>query len=54
MTREVISVSEDDPIPRVAELMRSKRIHRVLVMEQGRLLGLISSLDIVSVVADRC
>lgn len=53
MTRDVISVSGEEPIARVADLMRRKRIHRVLVIEEGKLLGLISSLDIVAVVADR-
>jgi signal-transduction protein with cAMP-binding, CBS, and nucleotidyltransferase domain len=32
--------------------MRSRRIHRVLVIEGGDLLGLVSSLDIVGTVAD--
>jgi len=52
MTPEVISVSADEPIAQVAEVMRSRRIHRVLVIEDGDLLGLVSSLDIVGTVAD--
>lgn len=52
MTAEVISVPADASIGRVADLMRSKRIHRVLVIEDGELLGLVSSLDVVGVVAD--
>jgi CBS domain-containing protein len=53
MTSAVISVSADQPIVEVAELMRSKRIHRVLVITDGRLLGIVTSLDIVAAVADR-
>jgi CBS domain-containing protein len=51
MTPEVISVSPEDPISRVARLMVERRIHRVLVVEQGELQGLISSLDLVAVLA---
>ena len=50
---DTIAVSAGEPIARVADLMRSKRIHRVLVIEDGTLRGLVSSLDIVGVVADR-
>jgi len=52
MTPEVISVGAEDPISVVADVMRSRRIHRVLVIEDGNLLGLVSSLDIVGTVAD--
>jgi CBS domain-containing protein len=52
MTREVISVPAEHPVVRVAELMRNMRIHRVLVIEDGRLLGIVTSLDIVAAVAD--
>jgi CBS domain-containing protein len=51
MTPEVISVSGDDSIGAVAGVMRRRRIHRVLVIENGNLLGLVSSMDIVAVVA---
>lgn len=51
MTPEVISVSPEEPISRVARLMYDRRIHRVLVVERGELQGLISSLDLVGVLA---
>lgn len=51
MTKEVISVSGDQPVVRVAELMRDKRIHRILVIEGAKLEGIVTSLDIVGVVA---
>lgn len=52
MTREVISVPPEESVVRIAELMRTRRIHRVLVIEDHQLCGLVSSLDIVSAVAD--
>lgn len=52
MTADVISVSSEHPVVEVARLMRSRRIHRVLVIEDGRLLGIVTSLDIVGAVAD--
>lgn len=52
MTPEVISVAGDHSVVSVAELMRSKRVHRVLVIEGGSLLGIVTSLDIVGAVAD--
>ena len=52
-TPEVISVTGAAPLFEVADLMRRKRIHRVLVIEDGELRGIVSSLDVVGVVADR-
>jgi len=53
MAKDVISVSGDDSVVRAAELMRDRRIHRVLVIEGGKLQGILSSLDIVAAVANR-
>ena len=53
MTREVISVSGGQSVAGVAELMRDRPVHRVLVVEDGKLLSMVCSLDIVSAVADR-
>jgi CBS domain-containing protein len=52
MTAEVISVAGATSLIAVAGLMREKRIHRVLVIEDGGLRGIVSSLDIVGLVAD--
>jgi CBS domain-containing protein len=51
MTKEVISVPPGASIVHAAGLMRSRRIHRVLVLKDGALVGLLSSLDIVGAVA---
>lgn len=52
MTPEVISVSPDAPVAHVARVMHERRIHRVLVIEEGQLRGIISSLDLVRVLAE--
>jgi CBS domain-containing protein len=52
MTPEVISVSPDAPLAHVARVMCERRIHRVLVIERGRLCGIIGSLDLVRVLAE--
>jgi CBS domain-containing protein len=52
MTRNLLSVGPDDPVPSVARVMRDRRIHRVLVLEGERLVGIVSSFDVVRAVAD--
>jgi len=51
MTPEVISVTPDTGVRDVARVMDERRIHRVLVLENGQLQGLISTLDLVRVLA---
>jgi CBS domain-containing protein len=46
MTPGGVSVAPDTPIDQVAGLMRRHRIHRVLVLEADRLVGIISSFDL--------
>jgi CBS domain-containing protein len=53
MTRELLAVAPDDPLPEVARLMRDRRVHRVLVLDAGRLVGIVSSFDVVRAVAER-
>lgn len=53
MTRNVITVAEDTPLPNIIEIMLSENIRRVLVARQGKLLGVISRSDIVRVLAAR-
>lgn len=47
MNPHVISVTPDTSIHDVASLMDEKKIHRVLVIDDNRLVGVISSTDIV-------
>ncbi len=50
MTKGALSVSEDTPIVEVARCLRVHQIHRVWVEKEGRLTGVISSLDLMHVV----
>jgi acetoin utilization protein AcuB len=46
MTREVITVNIDEPIRRLWELVREKKLRRFPVMDGGKLVGIITDRDI--------
>jgi CBS domain-containing protein len=46
MTEEVETVTPDTPITEAARAMTSNRIHRLIVVEQGQVVGIITSLDL--------
>jgi CBS domain-containing protein len=48
MTTGAISVAPDAPVSEVARTMRERRIHRVLVVDKGDLVGVISAFDLVA------
>jgi CBS domain-containing protein len=48
MTREVVHGSPGDAIPQVAALMTERRIRHLPVLEDGRLVGVVSIGDVVS------
>lgn len=52
MTRELLAVAPEARLPEVARVMRDRRVHRVLVLEAGRLVGIVSSFDVVRAVAE--
>jgi CBS domain-containing protein len=52
MTPVVYTVPEDTPVPRIAHTMVAGRIHRLFVTRQGRLVGIITSLDLVRLLTD--
>ncbi len=52
MSREIISVSVETPVGEIAQLLSQKKIKRVPVLTDGRLVGLVSRADIVAAVAD--
>jgi len=53
MTREVQSLGPDCSVEVAASLMRRSQIHRVLVMEDRRLLGVVTTTDLARTVAER-
>lgn len=52
MTRKICAVCPDEYVADAAKMMQRARIHRVLVMEGGRLLGIVTTTDIARAVAD--
>ncbi len=52
MTNRVICVSPDTALPEIAALIAKERIHRVFVVDDLQLQGVVSTLDIVSFLAD--
>jgi predicted transcriptional regulator len=53
MTRGVISVSPDTDLEEVRRILVSERIKRLLVLDQGKLVGIVSRADLVREVATR-
>lgn len=53
MVRDVISVEPDASIAEVARRMRERRIHRVFVMEEEELIGVITTFDLVGLLERR-
>ena len=53
MSRPLVALSPHDDVCSAADLMRQKCIHRVLVVQNGELIGIVTTLDIVKAVADR-
>lgn len=53
MMGTVYALTPDTEVPEAAAYMLETGIHRVLVMEDRRLLGIVSSMDVVRAVAER-
>jgi CBS domain-containing protein len=52
MSRNLVKISPDQPLRMVAQMLTDNHVHRVLVTEDNRLLGLVSSLDLVRLIAN--
>jgi len=48
METDPVTVLPDTPLMEVARALAENRIHRVLVVEKGKLLGIITSLDVIA------
>ena len=53
MTADVIAVSEVESLPEIAFLLYMKRINRVPVLRDGKLVGIVSRADIIRALATR-
>jgi CBS domain-containing protein len=52
MIRDVLTANADDDIAAAARLLVEHRIHRLPVVEGGTLVGIVTSLDLVGLIAD--
>ena len=52
MTRAVCALPSTQSIPAAAEYMKTAGVHRLLVIDEGKLVGIITSTDIARAVAD--
>lgn len=53
MTRELVRVSPEASLGEVARLMLKQHVHRVLVVAQGNLVGVITTFDLLRVLAEQ-
>lgn len=51
MTRTVTALGRQAPVREAAELMLRAHVHRILVLEEGRLVGLVSTTDVLKAVS---
>lgn len=52
MSRRVVGIEPDASVEAAARLMTKLQIHRLLVLDQSKLVGLLSSMDVVRAVAN--
>ena len=52
MTREVFAIDRDEPVERAAREMLERRVHRLLVTHRGTLVGILSAIDLLQVIAE--
>lgn len=50
MSRDLLSVERDAPAADAARRMRERRVHRLLVLHEGALVGIVSALDLLEAV----
>jgi len=52
MSSEVYSVTRETGVAVAANIMRERRIHRLIVTDRGRLIGVVTSLDLLRIVEE--
>ena len=48
MQTSVVTVDESTPVREIAKQMRSNRIHRIIVTRNGRVAGIVTTLDLIA------
>ncbi len=51
MTRDLYTISPDDTIAKMAKMMYDKKIHRLLVVDYDKLIGIVSTFDLLKLLA---
>lgn len=51
MTKPAVTVSSNETLQRICELMHNRRIHRVVVAEGAQIKGIITTMDILRAIA---
>ncbi|MFH0702007.1 MAG: CBS domain-containing protein [bacterium] len=51
MTRDLYMIGPDEPVSEMAKIMYNKKIHRILVTEYNKLVGIVSSFDLLKLLA---
>jgi CBS domain-containing protein len=54
MRKQVFTVHRDASAAVAANIMRERKVHRLLVTERGRLVGVVGALDLLRVVEESC
>jgi CBS domain-containing protein len=52
MIHDVVTIGSDEPVEKAARLLVERHIHRLVVTERGRVIGLVSSLDLVRLLVE--
>jgi CBS domain-containing protein len=53
MTTEILAVAPETPVSGIARLLRENAVHRVLVIEDGVLCGIVSAMDLIALLESR-
>jgi CBS domain-containing protein len=53
MSTEILAVAPETPVSGVARVLRENAVHRVLVIEDGELCGIVSVMDLIALLESR-
>ncbi len=53
MTPTVFTIPEDTPVEKIAQTMISGRVHRLLVTRRGRMVGIVTTLDLLKLLVNK-